>query len=323
MPLPYHSRRMPTPARGKHVIAVDLGGTKIAVALADARGRLRCRLAEPVDTSSATSVLDQIVRMARAADDSGAMAIGVAVPGLVRRDGTVWAPNLPGWDAFPLARRLRQRLRLPVHLESDRNAAVLGEVWRGAARGKSDVIVLIVGTGIGAGILSAGGLVRGAHELSGCAGWLVVSDSTNEWTDRCGSLESLTAGPAVGRAFGSDTAAAADAARHGDKRAQEIFKTAGRLLGYGVANLISVLDPEVVVLTGGLSNAADLFLEELKRAVSERAQPLSAPRVGIVVSTLQADANLLGAARLAIGNSGSPTRARQSSSTATMKKAQS
>lgn len=312
---------MRTPTRAEHVIAVDLGGTKLAVALADARGRLRRRVVEPVDTSSGTSVLDQIVRMVRAADDGrGAPAVGVAVPGLVRRDGTVWAPNLPGWDAFPLARRLRQRLRIPVHVESDRNAVVLGEAWRGAARGKSDVVVLIVGTGIGAGILSGGRLVRGAHELSGCAGWLVVSDDRNGWSARCGSLESMTAGPAVARAFGSDTAAAADAARRGDRAAQEIFTTAGRLLGYGVANLISLFDPEVVVLTGGLTNAAELFLDELKRAMLERAQPLSAPKVDIIVSILQADASLLGAAKLAFVESGSPTRSRSPSRRTTMKK---
>ena len=98
------------------------------------------------------------------------------MPGLVRRDGTVWAPNLPGWKRMALARRLKGALGVPVMVESDRNAAVLGKTWRGAARGKSDVIVLMLGTGIGAGILSGGRLVRGAHELAGCAGWMVVTD---------------------------------------------------------------------------------------------------------------------------------------------------
>src|SRR6266540_5623262 len=146
----YHRARM------RNVIAVDLGGTKVAAAEVSERGKVGRRTEEPVDLSSTRAPIDQIVRMAKLIDGE---AVGVAVPGLVRRDGTVWAPNLPGWDRIPLARELKRKLRLPVFIESDRNAVVLGESWRGAGRGRSDVIVLIVGTGIGAGILSGGALV--------------------------------------------------------------------------------------------------------------------------------------------------------------------
>jgi glucokinase len=272
------------------VVAVDLGGTKIAAARVSARGAIRDRLEEPVDRAD---VVAQIARIVRALDGG---AIGIAVPGLVRRDGTVWAPNLPAWDRVPLAKLIRQKARRPVFVESDRNAAVVGEAWRGAAQGKSDVISLIIGTGIGAGILSGGRIVRGAHELSGCVGWMVVADETNAETPRCGSLEALAAGPAIG---GIE---AADRARQGIVQAQKAFARAGRLLGFAVANLISVFDPEVIVLTGGLTGAADLYLDELKRAARERAQPLSAPQVDIVITTLGADANLLGVARLASGD---------------------
>ena len=228
-------------------------------------------------------------------------AAGVAVPGLVRRDGTVWAPNLRGWERVPLARILRRRLRLPVFVESDRNASVVGEAWRGAARGKRDVVVLMVGTGIGAGILSGGRIVRGAHELSGCAGWMVVTERVNDRTARVGCLESFVAGPAIARAAGKASAVeAADAARAGDTKARGVFTTAGRLLGSAVANMISLFDPEVVVLTGGVAAAGDLLLGELTSAARSRAQPLSARQVSIVASTLGGDANLLGAARLAI-----------------------
>jgi glucokinase len=147
------------------IVAMDIGGTKIAAGVVDRRGTIRRRVEEPVDGS-----VDQIVRIIESLEASPE-ATGIAVPGLVRRDGTVWAPNLPGWEDVPLARLLKRRLRVPVLVESDRNAVVLGEAWRGAARGKRDVVALIVGTGIGAGILSGGHIVRGAHELSGCAGW--------------------------------------------------------------------------------------------------------------------------------------------------------
>ena len=223
--------------------------------------------------------MEQIARLVKQLDED-ASAVGVAVPGLVRRNGTVWAPNLPGWEEMPLAKTLKRKVKLPVFVESDRNAVVLGEAWRGAAQGKSDVVVLIIGTGIGAGILSGGNLVRGAHELSGCAGWMVVTDETNAMTRKSGSLEALAAGPAI--------------ARHND------YARAGRLLGYAVANLISLFDPEVIVLTGGVTNASEKFLDDLRWAALERAQPLAAPQVEIKVSTLQADANLLGAARLAL-----------------------
>lgn len=259
-----------------HVMAVDLGGTKIAAGIVDRRGVLRRRTIEAVEKDSA---IEQIVRIV-GDSDADIDAVGVAVPGLVRRDGTVWAPNLPDWERVPLARTLRRKLGVPVFVESDRNAAVLGEAWRGAARGKSDVVALIVGTGIGAGILSGGRLLRGAHELSGCAGWMVVTDETNENTTRSGSLEAIAAGPAL--------------ARHKD------FGHIGQLLGLAVANIISLFDPEVVVLTGGVTNSADKFIDILVQNARRRAQPISAPQVEIVVSTLQSDANLLGVARLAM-----------------------
>lgn len=305
-----------------HVFAADLGGTKCSAAVIDQKGRVVARRVVPVDLSSASAPILQISKLAR--ELAGARnpkvvfsAAGVAVPGLARPDGTVWAPNLPGWKRMPLASRLRRSLGIPVVVESDRNAAVLGESWRGAARGKSDAIVLIIGTGIGAGILSGGRLIRGAHELAGCAGWLAVSGHNNVRTSQVGELESLCAGPAVSTAAqeflreghesilseldpakitAHDVAAAA---RRGDQLAIEIFTQAGTFLGYAVANLVSLFDPEIVVIAGGMASAADLFLEPLKRIVSSRAQPLAAQRTKVVVSKLRDSVNLLGCARLA------------------------
>lgn len=284
------------------MVAVDVGGTKIVTARVDGRGRLGRRLELPVDTSSPAAPIEQIVTLVHALEAGGSAfaAAGVAVPGLVRTDGTVWAPNLPGWERVPLARTLRRRLHLPVSVESDRNASVLGETWRGAARGKRDVVVLMVGTGIGAGILSGGRLVRGAHELSGCAGWMVVTERSSKAAARVGSLEAYAAGPAVARAAGRASAIdAAAAARAGDRKARAAFAAAGQLLGSAVGNVISLFDPEVVVLAGGLMAAADLFLAELTGRALSRTQPLSARQVRIVASRLGSDANLLGAARLA------------------------
>lgn len=304
------------------VLAVDLGGTKVAAALVNRKGKVLARKSVSVDASSTLAPVKQIVELAqKLAGGKGVRgkiaAMGVAVPGLVRRDGTVWAPNLPGWKRMALARRLHQALGVPMVVESDRNAAVLGEAWRGAARGKKDAIVLMLGTGIGAGILSGGQLVRGAHELSGCAGWMVVTDQHGPETQGVGQLESLAAGPAIASAAKKKLAQGigglleeipseainayevAAAARRGDIVSTEVYLEAGRLLGYGVANLVSLFDPEMVVIGGGLAKASDLFLGALRKAMKERAQPISGKQVRVVVSRLVDKANLLGAAWLA------------------------
>ena len=322
----------------KFVVAFDLGGTKLAGALVDRVGRVVRRVSVAVDHESADAPVRQMVNMARAVacrvgpvarteetpESKGKLrgiaGVGVAVPGLVRSDGTVWAPNLEGWESIPLARKLRDALGVPVTVESDRNASVIGEAWCGAARGKGDVIVLMIGTGIGAGILSGGRLLRGAHGLSGCVGWMTLREEHAGEAGRVGQWESLAAGPGIARAAEKALARGvesllseipavarnayevAEAARRGDTVSIEVFLEAGRLLGYGVANLVSLLDPEMVVLGGGLAKASDVYLDALRNAMKERAQPLAARNVKIVVSRLGDEANLLGAARVAWGD---------------------
>lgn len=296
------------------VFAADLGGTKLSAALVDVRGKILARRTELVDLTSTGAPLEQICHMARllAAASRQVMrlrAAGVAVPGLVRRDGRVWAPNLPGWKRVPLAKLLRRKLGVPVVVESDRNAAVIAEGWRGAGRGKTDILVLLVGTGIGAGIISGGRLVRGAHELSGCAGWMVVTERQEPGFLRVGCLEALAAGPGVARAAGQalkrkrnqalSAQDVAQAARRGDRHAQKLFERVGTFLGFAVANLISLFDPEVVILGGGIAEAGDLFFGRLKRVALERCQPLAGRQVRIVRSRLGENANLFGMARLA------------------------
>jgi len=305
-----------------HVFVADLGGTKCSAATVDRAGRIiRCR-ALPVDLSSASGPIHQIRQLA--GEFSGGKnprrafaAAAISVPGLVRKNGTVWAPNLPGWNRMPLASRLKRSLGLRVVVESDRNAAILGESWLGAARGKSDAILLMVGTGIGAGILSGGSVIRGAHELSGCVGWMTITREDVLDAPRLGELESLVAGPAIARIAreqllkgeksrlsGLDPAQitardVAAAARQHDVLALDIFNRTGKFLGFAVANLVSLFDPEIVVLGGGMAAAADLYLRSLQRAMLQRAQPLAAKRIRIVVSKLGDKANLLGCACLA------------------------
>jgi glucokinase len=218
---------------------------------------------------------------------------------------------------MPLGKHLANSLRIPVVVESDRNAALHGECWRGAGKGKSDVIVMMIGTGIGAGIMSGGYIVRGAHELSGCAGWLsalIVHDSS---ASVLGELECHAAGPGIvntarARLHRGETSSlsrfdpakitareVAAAARGGDRLALDVFNRAGRLLGIAVANMVSLFDPQIIILGGGMATAADLYLESLCNTMQKRAQPLAARQVKLVVSKLGERANLLGCARLA------------------------
>lgn len=319
-------------SQARNVLAVDLGGTKCSAAVIDRRGRILSRRALPVDLSSSSAPVRQIVHLAQELCKSKQVeqafrSVGVAVPGLVRPDGTVWAPNLPGWKRMPLARHLKRSLKIPVLVESDRNASVRGECWRGAGQGKTDVIVLMIGTGIGAGILSGGRILRGAHELSGCAGWLNVRDDRSTESKALGQLESLVAGPGIARTarekirVGEPSILSrldlrkitarevAGAAYQGDRLARDIFDQAGRLLGLGIANMISLIDPQLIILGGGLAHVADLFLKSLQSAVLERAQPLAGRQVKICVSKLGDRANLLGCARIAWDYvAGSPCR---------------
>jgi glucokinase len=304
------------------VLAVDLGGTKCSAAVVDRNGRMHSGRTVTVDRSSASAPVLQIVELAHELAGGekpkhAFSAAAIAVPGLVRRTGSVWAPNLPGWERMPLASRLKRALGIPVVVESDRNAAVFGECWRGAGRGKTDVVVLMIGTGIGAGILSGGRLLRGAHELSGCAGWLTVTRTELPSIPGTGELESLAAGPGIANAAqqrlrnGEESSLSrldlskitahevAAAAREGDRVAMDLFATAGTFLGYGIANMVSLLDPQIVILGGGLAAVADLYLESLRSAMMERAQPLAAKQVKIAVSKLGDKTNLLGCARIA------------------------
>ncbi|HKT69464.1 MAG TPA: ROK family protein [Terriglobales bacterium] len=306
------------------VFAADLGEKALSAALLNAEGKFLARQAEAVDLSSPKATLGQICRLARElAGRNKLRGAGIAVPGQVARQGAIWISNLHG-EQISLAALLRRRLQVPVHVENNRNAAVLGESWHGAARGKLDVVVLLVGATIGAGILSGGQLLRGAYQLAGCVGWMAVSEADGDEVRRHGGLDAFASASALVRAathsieagFGGKLAALpapeltpesiARLAREHEPVARQIFQRAGKLLGLAAANLISLFDPEVLIVSGEMFAAADLFFPTLKETALTRCQPLAAKHVQLKLSRLGADANLLGVARLAL--SGGPER---------------
>jgi glucokinase len=284
------------------VLAVDLGGTKTATAVVDELGRADSRTKEPAERSPAAA----IEGIARAAERANATAMGIIVPGIYnQRTGMACAPNLWGWDEVPLGELLAQRLSIPVLVESDRSGYVLGEQWLGAARGLRDVVFVAVGTGIGVGILSGGRVIAGAHGIAGAAGWWALDPRWKREYARVGGWEAEAAGPALARRAGVATGEEAGAAaRRGDQRARAAVGHAADYLARGVANLISLLNPEMVVLGGGLMQAGDLFLERIRDGVKKWAQPLAAAKTSIELTALGEDAGLYGAARLAFLHTG-------------------
>lgn len=283
------------------VLAVDLGGTKTALATVDERGVVHERRTFGAGRSLAESVA-QIADGVRGFSPGPSPAIGIIVPGIYSHaTGRAWCPNLWGLDEVPLRAALDDALHADVFIDSDRCGYVLGEAWLGAARGLRHVVFVAIGTGIGVGILADGALVRGVAGIAGAAGWFALDPRWHEDYGTTGCWEAESAGPGVAlRAGQVDGRATVAAAYAGDASAQEALARAARFAGMGIANLISLLNPEAVVLGGGfLLGAADLLLDPIRAEARRWAQPIAAARCRIELTQLGEDAGLLGAARLA------------------------
>jgi glucokinase len=279
-----------------NVFAIDLGGTKTAIGLVDRDGRITDKQKLPA-ASSFDATIDQLAGEC----PRNISAAGVIVPGIWDPSaGRAWAPNLWGRDFHPLRDALEQRLGARVAIGSDRTGSVLAEGWLGVARGLRHVLFIAIGTGIGVGIVCDGRPVEGARGIAGAAGWLVVGGPWKaEYLER-GGWETEAAGPAVAKRAGMESAeAVVAAARAGDSNALNALCRTADYLALGIAGLIAILNPEMVVLGGGLMGAADLMLERIRSQALCWTQPVAASQTRIEVTALGADAGLLGAARLA------------------------
>jgi glucokinase len=292
-------------------LGIDLGGTKTALAVVDAAGSVLARSKRPSHEGGQALAFEALGSWAGETLRSAGLAwsdldgVGVIVPGLYDvRTGRAWAPNLWGQAEVALRDALTQQLQAPLTIDSDRSGYVLGEHWLGAARGASDAVFLAVGTGIGAGILSGGRLVRGAGGVAGAVGWLAIDPRWQPLYGEVGCFEAQAAGPALARRGRASTAEeVVEAARSGDPTALHAVAETVEALAMGIAGLISVLNPEVVVLGGGVMQAHDLFLEPIRAAVRRWAQPFAARHCRIEPTSLGEDAGVLGAARLAFPES--------------------
>lgn len=301
------------------VFAADLGANSVAAAIVTGEGRIVARKAEALDTSSPDAPLEQLARLARQlAGKTRLRSAAVAINGVVSKDGRVSVPEIAGWTQFPLASRLRQKLRVPVAVESDRAAAVVGETWKGTVPQTENAVVLLLGRTIRAGVMIDGRVHEGAHGCAGGAGWMAVSEADGFEVRKYGGLEAFASGPGIVRAarnaieagFGGSLADydpslftaedIAELARRGDVTARQIYRRAGKQIGLAVANLVCLFDPEAVVLTGGLTASSDLFWTDVLETATTRLRPGAARQVRMCLSEMQGDSVLLGAARAAV-----------------------
>jgi glucokinase len=307
----------------RRVIGLDAGGTKLLAGVVDEAGSVLHRSVHPWPRASTRD--DVLACFQAALEEAGdADAIGVGLPATMDLAAgvAVGCRHLP-IVGFGFRDWLASETGMPVFVDNDATLALLAEAGRGAARGATDALMLTIGTGIGGGIMSAGRLVRGARGAAAEPGHMTIDADGPECPGDCpgrGCLEAFVSGPALAR-MGREYAAkgpdynlgrtlaengelsAADvvhAARVGDPGAAEALVRMGESLGVGLASLLNLLDPGVVVIGGGLGSAAGaLLLDPAARVARERALEPAASAVRFAVAELGEDAGMIGAAMLA------------------------
>lgn len=307
-----------------NVIGVDIGGTGMSAALVDA-GAARVLQRETIPTEAARGPEDGLRRLGdlieRVAGDRLAQVsgIGIGCTGPVDCEtGRIHNPyTLPTWDDVPLTDYLHERFTLPTALVNDAHAAALGEFWVGAGRGCQHMIYMTISTGIGGGFILNGKLYRGVGLLSSEVGHMALDPAGPDcYCGARGCLEMLAAGPAIAaqaaaqvpddglilQLVGGDRTAitarhVGEAAAQGDTLARDLLAEAGRWVGIGLASLLNLLTPEVVVLGGGVMNAHAYLMPSLLETVKARAALVPFERIRITRAALGADAGVMGAAR--------------------------
>ncbi len=308
---------------GRSVIGVDLGGTNLRTALISPAGDILHKLKEATEARQGhASVVAKLVEHIRrqqevARQDGGTVvAVGVGAPGVIHahRGVVVKSPNFPDWDNLPLKAELEAATDIPVFIENDANVAALGEQWRGAAQGVSSMIFLTLGTGVGGGIVLNGKIWQGADGMAGEVGHMtIVPDGRKCGCGNRGCLEMYAssrgivlsyqeklAEPSSSASAPSTTSAQIyQAARSNDPLAVRVMEEMGRYLGIGIANLINIFNPEMVVVGGGVKDAWPLFIDATRDEIRKRAFAYLAERTQIVPSVLGDEAGMLGAAAVA------------------------
>jgi glucokinase-like ROK family protein len=325
------ARQLAFSASAGHVLVADLGATSIDVAVTTLDGRILGHRDEPASIGDGAErilgrveeLFDQLV--ATTHDVPGRLwGIGIGVPGPVEfaTGRPIAPPIMPGWDGYPIRERLGDRYGAPVWVDNDVNLLALGEWRSGVAAGHEDVVVIKVGTGIGAGIISAGRIHRGAQGSAGDVGHIQVTDDPAVIC-RCGNvgcLEALAGGAALGAAgeaaaregrsarlrtaleqHGSVTAYdVARAASYGDPVAMTMLQDAGRRIGAMLASVVNFFNPSLIAIGGGVANSPDVLLASIRESIYRRSLPLATRNLLIQRSSLGGLAGVIGASGMVV-----------------------
>lgn len=315
----------------RYIVGVDIGGTNIVVGTVSEDGAAIHGI-RTVPTHAEEGAKGVLARIAAQVEDSiqatvreagvtrdAIVGVGIGSPGpLDRATGVVLlTPNL-GWRDLPLRDLVSEAVHLPATLDNDANCAIYGEWWVGAAKGARYVVGLTIGTGIGGGIVIDGAIYHGASDIAGEIGHTTI-DSTGRLC-KCGNygcIEAYASGPAIaaraieGIVAGAETRlpefvagdltritaqTVYEAARHEDEYALELVRETAKFLGAGVANLVNIFNPDVIVLVGGVTLAGDRLFVPLRAEVKRRAFKPAVDRCRILPGTLPGTAGVFGAA---------------------------
>lgn len=309
------------------LLGVDLGGTKLAFAIFDEKGNMSDKEVIALKRNGGADVGEMITSQISKfvnAETASVNSIGISVPGIYRiKTGTVWAPNIRGWNNYPLLEEVKKVSKeIPVTIDSDRACYILGEAWQGNARECSDAIFLAVGTGIGAGILIDGNILRGSNDIAGAIGWMALSRPFKDEYFHCGCFEHYASGEGIANiarkilketkdysgelsheAMSQITCHDVFAAyENNDPVAMRVIQMGTEFWGMAVANLVSLFNPEKIILGGGVFGPARKLIPAIKTEAAKWAQPISIKQVSIESSALGSDAGVYGAGFLALKN---------------------
>ena len=297
-----------------YTIGIDLGGSKIALGLVSPSDEIVARRRINTDADAGMeNVLNRIesqvdALIAQLPGSASVSAVGVGAPGPVDHvsGDLLTLVNLPGLSNTPFRRALSQRLSLPVRLDHDAKVAALGEFHFGAGRGRSSMVYIVIGTGVGAAIIYAGALLYGESNSAGESGHMTVNPQGHHC--HCGSrgcLETYTSGPALAKqyaALSGEAISGAEIARRahgGDSAARRVFHEAGAALGIAIASLAMTLNIETFVIGGSVAKAGDLLLAPARDSLKGYSFKAVSVRIKVIASSLGEDAPILGAAHLA------------------------
>ncbi len=318
---------MPRRARGPeriaimNILGVDIGGTNVKLGIVTERGAIIEHGLLPTPAGGPEAAAAKVAEWygERRKNFGDARAAGIACAGLIdgERGFLYTSPNLPGWENAPLGRVFGHRLGIPVAVDNDVNCAVWGEYVMGAGRGTRHFVAITLGTGVGGGIVIDGRLYHGAQGLAGEIGHHVIIEGgppcscggrgcleavigSASITARAVETAGRTPGSRLSRSAGLTVRDIHEAALQGDAAAVETLAETGRLLGIGLANVVHILNPEVVAVGGGVAGAGDFILEPARKSMKEHLIGDILSAVRIVPAELGNMASFLGASMLAL-----------------------